>query len=239
MLVTRRDALALARLAELGLAVAPLSLETDKVVGLGALAHCDTLVLAFPPGLRRGGGEAYLARIRTLLAALPGTQVQQLLLVSSSGALGHGDGEMDETSPAEAGNPLAQAEQLILESPYRAAVIRMAGLFGPDRHPGRWLAGKTDLKGGGAPVNLVHQHDAVGLCLAIIERQAWGRIYHGVCPVTPPKDQFYPAAARALGLTPPTFADQVGGKKVLGEDTARALDYHYQVPDPLKWLEMA
>ena len=39
--------------------------------------------------------------------------------------------------------------------------VRFAGLIGPARPPGRFLAGRTDLAGGERPVNLVQQIDCL------------------------------------------------------------------------------
>ncbi|WKE65583.1 hypothetical protein PVT67_18270 [Gallaecimonas kandeliae] len=238
ILVTRRSQAGCAELAELGLAVVALDLTENN--DLGVLAQCRQLVLAFPPGIRRGKGEDYLKMLQRLRDGLAGSAVQNMLLVSSSGALAEQEAELDETSPADPASPLAQAEQQLLADPrYSASVIRMAGLFGPGRYPGRFLAGKRDLERGAAPVNLIHQADAVGLCLAVLERQAWGQIFHGVAPVAYRRDHFYGEAARLAGLAEPHFVDQKGGKRVLGDWTAALLGYQYQVPDPLAWCQGA
>lgn len=54
---------------------------------------------------------------------------------------------------------------------------RLAGLVGPSRHPGRWLAGKTGLPGGNAPVNLVHQDDVIGILLRVLENNMLGDVF--------------------------------------------------------------
>lgn len=238
VLATRRDPAACARLAVAGLKAHPLDLA--QLPALGPLADCRQLVLAFPPGIRRGQGDGYLAMLAHLRDGLAGTAVENILLVSSTGALAEQDANLDEQSPADPQSPLAQAEAALLQDHrYQSSVIRMAGLFGPGRYPGRFLAGKEGLPRGAAPVNLIHQADAIGLCLAVLEQGRWGQVFHGVAPVACRRDQFYTQAARLAGLAEPVFADQQGGKRVLGDWTAKTLGYQYQVPDPLAWCQGA
>ncbi len=239
ILTTRRSAVGCDELKAAGLPCAALDLAADDA-NLTPLAGFSRLVLAFPPGIRRGKGEQYLDMLARLRDGLAGTKVRQILLVSSTGALADVEAEVDEQTPADPHSPLAQAEQALLQdSRYQSSVIRMAGLFGPERYPGRFLAGKSELPRGAAPVNLIHQSDAVGLCLAILNQQRVGEIFHGVAPKAYRRDHFYTEAAKLLGLASPHFADQQGGKRVLGDWTAQSLGYQYQVPDPLAWCQGA
>lgn len=204
------------------------------------LGQVEQLILAFPPGRRAGNAEQYPQQLARLRDALAGSQVRRLLLLSSTGALADVAAELDEQSPTQAASPLAQAEQqLLADRRYQSTVLRLAGLFGPGRYPGRFLAGKTALSRGAAPVNLVHQTDAIGLCQAILEQQAWGHVFHGVAPVSYRRDHFYPAAAQLAGLPAPQFSEYGDGKRVLGGATAERLHYRYQVSDPLAWCQGA
>ncbi|WP_115720455.1 NAD(P)-binding domain-containing protein [Gallaecimonas mangrovi] len=239
VLATRRSEARCNALVADGVPAQVLDLSADKL-DFTPFYGFEQLVLAFPPGVRRGNGDAYLSMLKRLRDGLAGNGLQKVLLLSSTGALKEADATLDEKSAADANSPLAQAERALLDDGrYQSAVLRLAGLFGPERYPGRFLAGKTDLPRGGAPVNLVHQADALGLSLAILQRQRFGDIFHAVAPQSYSRAHFYVQAAKLAGLTPPRFSDQTGGKRVVGDWTAQTLNYQYQIPDPLAWCQGA
>lgn len=97
-------------------------------------------------------------------------------------------------------------EQWLHQLPHTSVdILRLAGLVGTDRHPGRFLAGKTGVKGA-RKVNLVHQEDVIAAIELLLNRPKGGHLYNLCAPIHPRKRDFYPACARALQLTPPEFA---------------------------------
>ena len=81
--------------------------------------------------------------------------VQRLLFVSATSVWAPGQEEDEHPMPAhERGMRMLASEQAAMGAGIPCAmVLRPAGLYGPQRHPGRFLAGKT-LEGGGQAVNL-------------------------------------------------------------------------------------
>ena len=77
-----------------------------------------------------------------------------------------------------------------------STVVRLGGLIGPGRAPGRFLAGRRELPLGDAPVNLLHLTDAVGVLECILESQAGATRLTYARPITRRGGEFYPAAAR-------------------------------------------
>ena len=118
-------------------------------------------------------------------------------------------------------------------------MVRLGGLIGPDRSPGRFLAGRRDLPQGNAPVNLVHLTDVVGVLAAIIQHQAWGHTFNVCAAQHPLRRDFYPAAAKFLQLDSPTFKDEeegVSGKTIDSSLVRSILPYQFQHDDVMAAL---
>ena len=121
-------------------------------------------------------------------------------------------------------------------------VLRLSGLVGPSRHPGKFLLNGRMLKSPQAIVNLIHQQDAVGLIQTLIATDLVSGIFNGVSPTQVTKKQYYQAAATALKLPAPAFEEDamLSGDKpkiVSGTKTQAALNYRFVYADLLKWLE--
>ena len=232
----------LAQLQAAGIEGRQLKLLPDGIEGdPGPLLGSETLILNTPPGRRREGVPLYAAEVGQLLARLPGSAVQRLLFVSSTSVYGEGRGEVDEEtvlSPVRGtGKALVEAEAAVRATGLAVTVLRPGGLVGGDRQPGRFLAGKTGLANGAAPVNLVHRDDLIAVIRAVLAQAVWGETFNVVADRHPSRAEFYPAAARALGLEPPTFAPEPGdGKRIRNERLKARLGFQFRYPDPMGML---
>ncbi|MEP3387761.1 MAG: SDR family NAD(P)-dependent oxidoreductase, partial [Reichenbachiella sp.] len=108
-------------------------------------------------------------------------------------------------------------------------VIRFGGLYGPDRHPGRFLAGKKKLAGANNPVNMIHLEDCIGVIQTIIEQNHWGEIFNACAPSEETRQSFYEKAAEALDIEAPTFSDESAPfKKVSSEKLIKKTGYQFK-----------
>lgn len=144
----------------------------------GADFVADTVSAAepTPDGYRR----SYVAGLRSILAwAARGPRpIGTLLYTSSTGVYPQGGGAVvDESAPttgaSETGRILVEAEELLRSAPTagvrRWFILRLAGIYGPDRHHllNALRAGTTQF--GGEPsfrMNLAHRDDIVSALLA-------------------------------------------------------------------------
>ncbi|MCR5889828.1 NAD(P)H-binding protein [Hymenobacter sp. J193] len=214
-------------------------LAADALALTALLRGADTLVLNVPP--RASSGIPYLDVLWPVAAAVQQHGVRQVLFVSSTGVypdVNHPLTEADALATAEAASPLLQAEYLFTQLPgIRTTVVRMAGLVGPGRPPGRFLAGRQAVAQGSAPVNLIHLTDCVGALLAILQQQHWGYTLNASAAQHPLRREFYPAAARSLGLEPPTFLpEEAGGKTINSAQLRQLTGYIFQHDDLLAAL---
>ncbi len=196
----------------------------------------DTLILNIPPGR----SADYVALIRHLCHQARQAGIQRLLYVSSTSVYA-GDGRMDEERPPRPetarGQQMLAAEQAVWHCGIpHISVLRPAGLYGPARYPGRFLAGKSSTLGGQG-VNLVHREDVIGILEQILRQNAWGELFNACGPAHPSRAAFYHLACELAGLPPPQFSDQqAGGKQIDGSKVCRRLGFAYQHPDPARWL---
>lgn len=202
---------------------------------------CDVLIINVPPGRKNPNvASEYPQRIKTINMLAQAHEVKHSIFVSSTSVYGDTNDlvtEEDEEKPdTTSGEAVLTAERYLgLMNNPQATILRMGGLVGGDRKPGRFLAGKQNLGNGKAPVNLVHLDDCIGICSEIIRQEKWGETYNVVADEHPTREDFYPARAKMLGLEPPTFLPDPNPsfKVVANRRVKHDLGYTFLRPDPM------
>lgn len=193
--------------------------------------NSDVLFICIPPKRNSSELTDYPEKINSILhRAKPN---QQVVLISSTSVYGDCNevvNEHSETQPDTAsGKIILTAEQNLHRlRPENATIIRFAGLIGPDRNPGRFFAGKTNIANGLAPVNLIHQIDAVGFACALLEKSAFGHTFNACNPNHPSKMDFYTAAAKESNLPLPAFIAEKISWKIVVSLNVNLLGYMFQ-----------
>ncbi|MCL2895466.1 SDR family oxidoreductase [Brenneria tiliae] len=208
---------------------------------LKALLQVDALVITLPASRTAQGGESYARAVQTLVNTARVFNVPRIIFTSSTSVYGDSAGTVRENSPLRpvsvAGKVLASLEQWLRHLPDTSVdILRLAGLVGIDRHPGRFLAGKTGLSGGSHGVNLVHQEDVLEAIQLLLKLPHGGHLYNLCAPGHPAKRRYYADRARQLGLTPPQFVageEDTSGRIVDGQRICRELGFDYLYPDPM------
>lgn len=196
---------------------------------------CDVLWVSIPPKTMTGKGLDYLRQINELVSIIKQHSIKQVVFISSTGVYGDNNTvvtELDEPNPeSESGKILFEAEGILKrETSFTTTIIRFAGLIGPGRDPGRFFAGKTNIPNGHAPVNLIHLTDCLGISCAIIEKQAFGRIYNASASQHPTRVEFYVKAAERSGLEKPQFIHEKNNWKIIESvNVPSLLQYTYKV----------
>ena len=235
-----------AALTELGVRPQLLQLGTDfgpaaDEALLGLLQAADVLVLNVPP--RTAAAGAYPTLLRPVHRAVAAAGIGRVLFVSSNSVYPDEPRPMreaDAISNRDAASDVLRAEGHFVPryGQWQSTVVRLGGLIGPGRAPGHFLAGRHDLAQGNAPVNLLHLTDAVGVLAAVIRHGAWGHTFNVAAAEHPLRRDFYPAAARHLGLVAPTFRPETGptGKTVDSSLVRRTVPYTFRHDDVLAAL---
>lgn len=205
------------------------------------LRAADVLVLNVPPRAATAG--AYPNLLRPVHRAVAAAGTGHVLFVSSTSVYPNEPRvmrEADAVSTRDAASDVLRAEGHFVPryGQWKSSVVRLGGLIGPGRAPGRFLAGRRALAQGNAPVNLLHLTDAVGVLTGIIAHGAWGHTFNVCAAQHPRRRDFYPAAAEFLALESPTFQDENGasGKTIDSSLVRNVLPYEFQHDDVLAAL---
>jgi nucleoside-diphosphate-sugar epimerase len=198
--------------------------------------------------------QIYFEGTGRLLDWLAKDPPRKFVYTSSTSVYGQNDGSwVDEASPAE---PVAQTAQILVATEnllLRAAtadagrpgipaiILRVAGIYGPERGRGfkQFLRGLARIEGEGSRfVNMIHRDDVGGCILAALQAGQPGQIYNAADnePVT--QLDFYQWLAATLEKEmPPAEPDSesrrrgITNKRVSNAKLRAELGYTFQFPD--------
>jgi len=216
--------------------------ETESIPEIGSeFWQSDIFVLTIPPSEPTNYCERF-SKILDIIAKQP--RRLSIIYTSSTGVYGKSKGLLNETSPLNPDRPGAAAvvecEKLLLgkNDIFDVCILRLAGLVGPGRAPGRFFAGKKNLGSGSSPVNLVQLDDCVGMIVRLIKLKIKKGIYNICADQHPMHREFYPAQAIKLGLESPEYgidSPDADMKIIDNRLLKNVLDYAYIYPDPMKF----
>jgi len=237
---TRSEKVGLLR--EKGLDAVHFALDPDpKGIDYQRLFESEILVVTLPPRSRQGDGEAYLQQLASLRDLITGTEVKQVLFISSTGIYPNENKAVpyteEEVSESTAGNTiLYRAEALMgTSSRYDLIVLRMGGLMGADRIPGTYFSGREQVVGH-TRVNFIHQTDAARMIAWVINQGRWNQTFNGVAPEHPLRREVYQHNASALGIPlPASFqeATDVEVGRLISSEKIVFTGFTFEYPDPL------
>ena len=225
------------RLQKQGFNAYAVELSESGVTGsvAGFLKELSVLAIMIPPGLRRNTGANYVLKMKYFLDKVSESDIKKVILISSTSVYDDSQGEVSEKDipipTTEAAKQLFEVEQLYFNAPFiNTSIVRFGGLFGGTRQPVRYLAGRKELSGGDAPVNLIHREDCIGILTQIIQQDAFGHIFNGVIPEHPTKRDYYTKVARQLNVEAPHYKEEGGEvfKKVDSIHLDLVLQYHFK-----------
>jgi nucleoside-diphosphate-sugar epimerase len=201
--------------------------------------NADLFIITIPPS----NAEYYCKGISILLEVLEKQQKKiTIIYTSSTGVYGKAKGLIDETAlpnPDRAGAKAAyECEQLLLAKKdiFYICILRLAGLVGPDRVPGRFFAAKKNLNTGKSPVNLVHLNDCIEIIKAIIKNNIVKGIFNVCADLHPTHQDFYPHQAVLFGLEAPEYSESSpdADMKIIDNSLLKnKIAYQYLYPDPM------
>jgi len=223
-----------------------IQLEEHQVIGTieDFLKETDVLVIDIPPGLRKvtstSNEMTFVNKIKTLIPFIEKSDVQKVVFISSTSVYGDGFPIVEiteETKPnpdTESGKQLVIAETFLQSnSCFKTTVIRFGGLLGENRHPIKFLAGRTNVENPVAPVNMIEREDCIGIIEEIlkqVQHDKWGETFNAVAPQHPTRKAYYRKKAEIFNLPLPTFAEDSAskGKIISSEKVGTILGYSFQ-----------
>lgn len=219
-----------------GLSAVQVSISPEKVIGaIDQLLDVDTLMINIPP-YRKDLTVEQFAALRPLIQA---SRVKQVLFISSTSVYEAHNTWVEETSSRKISHPLYKSEAAWQAfEVVQTTIVRLAGLVGAERHPGRFFKKTGHIKSAQAPINLIHRADCLQILTAILEQDVWGEVFNACSDTHPTKGDFYPVAARSLGLLPPTLGtEEIAYKLVDNQKMKAKLGVDLKHPDLRNLLE--
>jgi nucleoside-diphosphate-sugar epimerase len=162
-----------------------------------------------------GGGaddyrQVYLQGTRNLIEWLGPNPPKKFVYTSSTSVYGQTDGsQVKESSPieplAETAKVLVETEKVLLaavaERKFPAVILRVAGIYGPDR--GHWfqqfLKNEARMEGDGSRfLNMIHRDDLIGCIIAALKNGRAGEIYNAADDEPVSQLHFFQWLAQAL-----------------------------------------
>lgn len=209
--------------------------------------HCDDffdadiIIINIPPGIRRHkDGSFHIKQIEALKSRLNRSLIPFVIFISSTSVypdLNKTVTEMDTAGLSRGPeNPLLTTEDLMSDpqNSFETTIIRFAGLYGYDRHPVRFLAGRQNLSNGQAPVNLIHRDDCIEIIYEVIRQDVRNEIFNACTDKHPTRKDYYTRMALRLELEPPTFTENtsLNFKVIDNTKIKQKLNYTFKYPSP-------
>jgi nucleoside-diphosphate-sugar epimerase len=159
--------------------------------------------------------QVYLRGTHNLIERLAPNPPKKFVYTSSTSVYGQTDGsqvkETSSTDPAaETAKVLLETEKLLLaaaqEEKIPAVILRVAGIYGPDR--GHWfkqfLKNEARIEGDGSRfMNMIHRDDLIGCIIAALKNGRPGEIYNAVDDEPVNQANFIQWLAATVGKYPP------------------------------------
>ncbi|UII22163.1 SDR family oxidoreductase [Fulvivirga ligni] len=197
----------------------------------------DIFIVTVPPS-----SGNYESNMKRLVTRLEKKKFPKIIFISSSSVYPNTNQLVRENDAkaiksSHSGVTLLEIERLFNKPEFDTTIIRFAGLYGPDRHPGRFLKRKSQLTNGGNPVNLIHLDDCIAIILKIIESNKWNEVFNACADEHPSRKEFYTKASQSLGFDIPEFTDEQGDYKIVDASHLKeSLGYSFIHPDPMNDL---
>lgn len=202
----------------------------------------DIIVISIPPRMSQNVAGNYAAQMRMVAEAIRKSPVKEVVFVSSTGVyrdLSQRAVESDVQLPEHSAQPeMVAAENAIsaLRPEKTVTVLRLSGLLGCNRIPGKYVKGQKDLTTGDIPVNYIHRDDAVGIIQAIIQQGIHNETLNITAPFHPTRAEVYVDSCSQFGWEAPTFKipeQRPAFKLISGDKFSKTYQYEFKYPDPL------
>ncbi|MEM8898377.1 MAG: SDR family NAD(P)-dependent oxidoreductase [Bacteroidota bacterium] len=238
---TREEKLPL--LKEKGIEPYLISLSPEQMIGdLPSFLDTDIVIINIPPGRKSGSvEESYMAKIEEVARNINQKRTKGIIFVSSTSVYGNIKGVVRENATPEpvtsSGKALLRSERFIQSLSVPVSNLRLGGLIGPDRHPGRFFRRVSEVQNGDAPVNLIGLEDVIGVILRIMKYEAWGETFHLASTEHPTKRAFYSYAIEAFGGHSPIFKEGGEDAKLIDSSTSlQKLQYELKHADLFEYV---
>lgn len=223
----------------------PLNPETGLDTAISApFFDSDIVVISIPPRMSQNVAGNYSAQMRMVADAIRESPAKEVVFVSSTGVyrdLCQTAVEPDVQLPEHSAQPeMVAAENAIaaLRPDKTVTILRLSGLLGYNRIPGKYVQGQKEMATGDIPVNYIHRDDAAGVIKTIIEQGIRNETFNITAPFHPTRSEVYVDTCAQFGWEAPTFkmpGEHPAFKLISGDKFSKTYQYDFKYPDPLQF----
>ncbi|MFD2568318.1 dTDP-glucose 4,6-dehydratase [Pseudotenacibaculum haliotis] len=163
--------------------------------------------------------------------------VQKVIFISSTSVYPNTNAIVTEDSETVQ-KPLTEIEDIFRKNHhFKSTILRFAGLYGPDRHPGNWFKGGRMIPQPEGFVNMIHQEDCIQIIEEVIAKDCWNTTLNACSNHHPTRREFYTKAKESLGYDEPVFeeTDESSYKIISSKKLQRVLGYTFIHDDLLSF----
>jgi nucleoside-diphosphate-sugar epimerase len=203
-------------------------------VGDDTFFDSEILLINIPPKAKSLGEEFHLQQIENILEECKKSEtLQKIVFVSSTSVYPNLEKEMKEDN-ANPKHFLFMAENLVKNfcknHNKQYLIIRFGGLMGYDRNPCKYFTSQTSADF--SRVNYIHQDDAVGAILSLVEENIWDETFNIVSPEHPTRSEIW--AKCGENKPEASSKNRDSSKKIISiENFSSKSQYQFLFPDPL------
>ncbi|WP_460220557.1 NAD(P)H-binding protein [Psychroserpens sp. MEBiC05023] len=230
----KSEQLELANIKPFIIKLSPFGIEGDINA---CLSGCDILILNTPPGLRRNPEYDYVKQMKHLITSIETSTIQKVLFIGSTSVYDDDVSFSRVTEESPKSTSVTALKLLTVENLFRkntsfkTTILRFSGLFAKDRHPAITLSGRTQLKNGNAPVNLIHRNDCISIIEKLLKQDIWNETFNASIPSNISKREYYTSTCQVLKIPIPHYntSSISKGKFIDSTKLVQLLDYEFQV----------
>ena len=192
----------------------------DKTDFRDLILPCDGMIVLVAPGQLKSYEETYLNTAQKIASTLKDRKKPFFLLYTSSTSVCEGVQEdwITEGTPlnpiSENGKILLKTEQIYLESGVEACILRLGGIYGPNRtllDRAKRFSGKIMNSSGDEPTNHIHLDDILRAILFCLDHTLKG-VYHLVNDDHRTRKVLYTSLCQIAHLQPPIWSSMTSHK---------------------------
>jgi len=164
-----------------------------------------------------------------LIQQIETSTIQKVIFISSTSVYPRTNLVVSEENET-LNTPLSAIENLFRNNSFfETMVLRFAGLFGPDRHPGNWFKNGRTIPQPNGFVNMIHQEDCIEIIHKIIDQNCWNTTLNACSNHHPTRKEFYINARKSLGLDAPIFEEgvELKYKMISSKKLQEVLEYQF------------
>lgn len=200
------------------------------------LQTIDVLVITIPP-IRGEESSLYKQSFEHLLPSLAQNNIKKIIMMSSVSVYQPSEDSITETSTKYSNDSTSRqildAENVLLsQEGLTSCIMRLGGLFGPDRKPVRYIVNRGILDNPALPINMIHIKDIVQFTEAILTHEfSSNEIYNLVSPLYENRLAYYTKEAEELDLILPPLGenDWKTNRKIIGEKIVHKTGINYHI----------